>query len=149
MKAITLWQPWASLVAVGAKTIETRSWRTHYRGPIAIHAAKRPVARNLDRGFVGVAANWLRKNEAGQFFDWDVMDELPYGCVIATAFLVDILPTDRVNRHVINGREETFGDFSPGRFAWFLIDIKPVDPIPYRGKQGLWTLPDEAVRKAV
>ena len=40
MKALTLTQPWASLVACGAKTIETRSWRTPYRGPVAIHAAK-------------------------------------------------------------------------------------------------------------
>lgn len=41
MKAITLWQPWASLIACGAKTIETRSWGTPYRGPLAIHASKR------------------------------------------------------------------------------------------------------------
>src|SRR5574343_1234835 len=40
MKAITLHQPWATLVAIGAKRIETRSWSTNYRGPIAIHAAK-------------------------------------------------------------------------------------------------------------
>src|SRR5690348_17556570 len=40
MKALTLTQPWASLVAIGAKRIETRSWSTSYRGPLAIHAAK-------------------------------------------------------------------------------------------------------------
>ena len=39
MKAITIWQPWASLIACGAKKYETRSWPTKYRGPIAIHAA--------------------------------------------------------------------------------------------------------------
>lgn len=42
MKALTLWQPWASLIALGVKTIETRGWSTNYRGPLAIHAAKRP-----------------------------------------------------------------------------------------------------------
>lgn len=41
MKAISLWQPWASLVALGVKTIETRSWSTKYRGPLTIHAAAR------------------------------------------------------------------------------------------------------------
>jgi hypothetical protein len=41
MKAITIWQPWASLIAIGAKQYETRSWETKYRGPIAIHAAKK------------------------------------------------------------------------------------------------------------
>lgn len=40
MNAISLWQPWASLVAAGIKRIETRSWGTNFRGPIAIHAAK-------------------------------------------------------------------------------------------------------------
>jgi hypothetical protein len=43
MKAISLWQPWATLVAIGAKTIETRGWSTSYRGPIAIHAAKKLI----------------------------------------------------------------------------------------------------------
>lgn len=41
MKALTIWQPWATAIAIGAKRIETRSWETHYRGPIAIHAAAR------------------------------------------------------------------------------------------------------------
>ena len=36
-----MWQPWASLIAIGAKQIETRHWPTKYRGPIAIHTAKR------------------------------------------------------------------------------------------------------------
>ena len=48
MKAITIWQPWAFLLAMGAKQYETRSWETAYRGPIAIHAAKRPVRRIID-----------------------------------------------------------------------------------------------------
>lgn len=42
MKAVTLTQPWATLVAIGAKQIETRSWPTNYRGPLAIHAGKGP-----------------------------------------------------------------------------------------------------------
>lgn len=41
MRALTLWQPWATLVALGVKTIETRSWGTSYRGPLLIHAARR------------------------------------------------------------------------------------------------------------
>ncbi len=40
MKALSLTQPWASLVAIGAKNIETRSWSTGYRGWLAIHASK-------------------------------------------------------------------------------------------------------------
>ena len=48
MKAITVWQPWASLLVSGRKRYETRSWATSYRGPIAIHAAKRPVRQTID-----------------------------------------------------------------------------------------------------
>ncbi|PWJ51632.1 hypothetical protein [Faecalicatena contorta] len=39
MKAITLWQPWASLLACRVIEYETRSWAAKYRGPMAIHAA--------------------------------------------------------------------------------------------------------------
>ena len=48
MKALTIWQPWASLLVSGQKKYETRSWATDYRGPIAIHAAMRPVRRTID-----------------------------------------------------------------------------------------------------
>jgi hypothetical protein len=41
MKAVSLWQPFASLIYTGAKKIETRSWPTNYRGPLAIHAARK------------------------------------------------------------------------------------------------------------
>jgi len=47
MKALSLWQPWASAIALGSKRIETRGWATSYRGPLAIHAAKRCVKGEL------------------------------------------------------------------------------------------------------
>lgn len=57
MKAISLWQPWATLISTGDKTWETRSWATTYRGPLAIHAAKKfgPLERLLAfSGWYGV-----------------------------------------------------------------------------------------------
>ena len=47
MKAFTLTQPWASLIALLLKTFETRSWKTKYRGPLLIHAS-----RQVDQGFI-------------------------------------------------------------------------------------------------
>ena len=47
MKALTVWEPWASLMACGRKNIETRSWPTNYRGPLLICAAKRKVKKEL------------------------------------------------------------------------------------------------------
>lgn len=57
MKALSLRQPWASLIADGRKTIETRTWRTRYRGPLAIHASLRHYA-DLPRGGI-IAVAWL------------------------------------------------------------------------------------------
>lgn len=39
MKAITIKQPWASLIVHGIKDIENRTWLTHFRGRVLIHAA--------------------------------------------------------------------------------------------------------------
>ncbi len=50
MKCLSLRQPWASLVASGRKTIEVRSWRTHYRGPLVICASARPRHPPLPAG---------------------------------------------------------------------------------------------------
>ncbi len=67
MKALTLTQPWATLVAIGAKCIETRSWRTSYRGPLAIHAAKGfpKAAWNLCLGQPFKSALWPDYDEPG------------------------------------------------------------------------------------
>ena len=129
MKCLSLTQPWATLVAIGAKKVETRSWRTHYRGRIYIHAAKafpkwaQYIAQET-RPFSGVLN---RPN-----------DELPLGCLIATAKLVDCVPTAIVS---VSEQERAFGDYSIGRWAWFLEDIESIQqPIPWRGQLGLFTV---------
>jgi len=155
MKAITLWQPWASLIACGAKKYETRSWATRYRGPIAIHAAAvNPfkVIRGLDDTTIAAMKNILRSSGAlpqqGDF------RYLPLGAVVATAELVDCHPIfddgsgwlysaylQRPNRpqEYIHGYELEFGDWTPGRYAWELVNVQMLaEPIPVKGKQGLW-----------
>lgn len=81
MKAISLWQPWASLIAGGHKAIETRSWTTTYRGPLAIHATRKtsPVIRET-------CQHWPFSLYIG-----DLYDHLPRGCVLATAYLYDCI----------------------------------------------------------
>jgi len=239
MRAITIHQPYASLIACGAKRLETRSWRTNYRGRIAIHAAasdetweeiwrdahERPgtaaqvvdAVRRANPWWTG--AGWYADHHAVLADSWftDACDEppalLPLGAVVATAELVDCVPIvgstepptpDDLIFRTTDGRnlfrQQTVGDpwtetgvrfteltdqlpfgvFEPGRWAWLLDDIKPVnercpwcwgarfacplhgrlaicecptvplcrrcdgrgscDPIPARGKQGLWEL---------
>lgn len=172
MKTITLHQPWASLVALGVKTIETRSWSTTYRGPLAIHAAQRdPSVFEVGDFYVGredIGAPWWLYGEHGVW-------PMPFGSVIATCELVDVIPMfvewgDYFERAPIGalgegpmlyvgdlpglqivtpidthaGRTEgveeqrPYGDFAPGRFAWILEKIEPIDPVAARGRQGLW-----------
>lgn len=133
MKAISLWQPWATLVAHGLKHFETRSWYTGYRGTIAIHAAKRPARYDelngvITQGLFGIG--------------YQRLNELPYGCVVCTTILVDCEPTARVVERTffkeIAATERHFGDFAPGRFAWQLDTPIRMADIPARGSQGFW-----------
>ncbi len=139
MKALTIRQPWASLIAAGVKTIETRSWSTKYRGPLAIHAGKHPVQTNT----VG--------------YRWE--GNYPLGAVVATCTLAAVVPADRIEwcdepdfdrvsswvrvnapgiSVSVRRAQLPFGDFTPGRYAWLLTDITPCDPVPAKGRQGLW-----------
>lgn len=150
MKAISLWQPWASAVARGAKTIETRSWRTNYRGPLAIHAAKRKVICELIH--YGSMWGWrgaLGLRDTGTIFD------IPFGAIIAVCELIDCRPTgtftvDELDTHRGQGAyvwdERMLGNFEPGRFGWILRGARPFpEPIPYRGRQGFFEIPDDIV----
>ena len=144
MKTISLWQPWASAIALGAKRIETRSWSTSYRGPLAIHAAKRCIKEELIH--LSCLHNW----HGSLYFNQNFL-ALPFGAVIAICELVDCRPTEsftngeldavRFPPHlsVYGWTERSMGDFGLGRFGWVLANIKALDdPIPLKGMQGLF-----------
>lgn len=178
MKAITLHQPHASFVALGLKNIETRSWNTHYRGPLAIHAAATVPSWVLPLSFAGhtidkdnprpTAPAYLLR---GPSLAWPY--RLPLGAVVATCTLVDVVPMvgadgcknatthlcivnqsmllhspidepwpDGETEHIVSD-QLPYGDFTPGRFAWLLADITPLDPPvpspPGEWHRGLWT----------
>ena len=186
MKFLTIRQPWAQLIAVGAKTIETRPFSTKYRGPLAIHAGKAwpvPVGEwqvPSDRG-PGPMIERLVSPLAGTY-RWEAI-RAPLGAVVAVCDLIDVLPIVRgdtcpdhphfatpkpdapANRLVMCDPEHRFqtdryhgqlpfGDFTPGRFAWLLDNVRPIDPVPMKGAQGLRDLPADvedilAVRWAI
>lgn len=165
MKALTLWQPWASLLACGAKKYETRSWVTSYRGPIAFHAAKKPF-NTLD---FAIFDPYFAKAAVDAFEQTQLsINRLPLGAIIATAELVNcwyivVHPGTNVDisKHIPIGAESmtndkhrpdfadyfvpteqemAFGDWTPGRYAWEFANIKLLpEPIPTRGGQRLWT----------
>jgi hypothetical protein len=174
---LTLHQPWASLIALGVKTIETRSWSTKYRGPLAIHAGKKVVYGPVGDHYAEVAFSDVRHVEDCDCESGEIAPScvrgattrpcltkggqspliLPLGAVVATCTLVDVVPTGdwpKWHLHVLRQRfggeswddgqwnaalsEGDYGDFTPGRFAWLLADVTPLDPpVPFKGGQGL------------
>lgn len=132
MKALTLDQPFASAIALGLKTIETRSWWTGHRGPLAIHAAS--VARLAYKPtFYHCAPEHRATFIAAGYRDfW----ELPLGVVVAIADIVACEPVETVD---ISDQERHWGDYRPGRYAWRLANVHSlVRPIAIRGHQRIW-----------
>ena len=145
MKAISLWQPWASAIPAGLKTIETRSWATAYRGPLAIHAAKRWTAEELYFWQQNVG-NPERTAERDAFRKIGVLNSkmLPLGCIVATCTLYGCIATNEdppEHLHTPAANEGDWGNFSVGRFAWLLKDVEMIVPTPCVGRQGFfdWT----------
>ena len=133
LKALTLIQPFAQLCADGRKQIETRSWKTNYRGPLIIHAGKQ-----VDRDFAA---------DCGY-------DYLPTGAAVCIVDLwqCEPMPAKNFSRWLnrISFQEQQYGSYAPGRFAWH-VKLMHVFSIPQiiRGYQGLWNFhPVEAERRA-
>ena len=140
MKGLSLTQPWATLVALGAKRYETRSWATRYRGLIAIHASQGlpGYAREVCTGtpFLDVLLG------AG----YGHVNELPRGAILAICRIARCVPVTVLDLEVdkLSDDEIDFGDYTPGRYAWQLTDLHRLAvPIPCKGALGLWTVPPD------
>jgi len=116
-KCLTVRQPWADLIARGIKTIENRTWQTHHRGEIYIHAGSKlhitPISTiekkhqlQIDRG------------------------SLVFGAIIARVNLVDIV-------------SKSSSPYFTGPFGWVFDDIEAIEPIPCLGTMGLFNLPND------
>ena len=126
MKALTILDPWATLICEGKKTIETRNWDTNYRGKILIHTSRRSMPDKRYEEY---------RNE--NFVEHDSYK----GYIIGEVDLVDIKPFEEVlekiiqNKDIINYCTVEMGS----RFAWILDNAKIYDkPIPAKGNLGLW-----------
>ena len=134
MKAISLWQPWASLMMTELKRNETRSWPHHLYGPLVICAAKRRGESVSVPGFVDIPKEiplrifcGVREIHA---------NDLPLGVALGIVELYDCVPTEKADP---SETERLFGDYSPGRYAWKtrILEIFK-EPIPVIGKQGFF-----------
>lgn len=141
MKAISLWQPWASLVVHGQKKIETRAWpvpKTLIGKRIAIHAAlltRHDGLMNVPP-FLGL-------------LDGD----LPHGAVVGSVKLsscVRMTPTNIAEFTQRQPLEVQLGDWQPGRYAWVLREPRVLDsPVPVRGSQGFFRVDSALLRGTI
>jgi hypothetical protein len=131
MKVLSLLQPWATLVVTGIKKIETRSWRTAYRGELLIHASSGKKGRIL------VTESPFEKYIPD-------FSSLPFSAIIGKVILDGIVPIEQLYLsdaylNKLTLEEKAFGDYTKGRYAWLLLE--PVEfkkPVLTRGALGLW-----------
>jgi activating signal cointegrator 1 len=134
MKALSLTQPWAQLVVLGEKQFETRSWRSGYRGLLAIHASK---------GFPARAKDLLNARQFAQSLGlFGINKPLPLGAIVGIVELTSCIDTS-IARGRLTDKEVAFGNWSPERWAWQLKNPEMLNPIPCKGALGLWEVPAE------
>lgn len=132
MKALTVYQPHAQLIASGAKEYETRNWSHPYRGELAIHAARMWTFIEKHSAQQPPVPTLLA---AAGFPD---PESLPHGAIIAIVELVAIYDAWQLAPK-ISAQERQIGHYAPGRFAWRMkVKYRLPKPIPVHGDKGLW-----------
>ena len=135
MKAISIKEPFATLITNGMKKIETRSWKTNYRGEIFIHASGKSIAKEfLTNDYVVDLIKDMDMN---------------YGNIICRCNLVDCIYMDEEFLEYIkqNPTEYNVGEYKLGRYAWVMQDIEPIYPIPAKGQLNNWNFDGEINKK--
>lgn len=141
MKVLSLKQPWASLVAIGAKKWETRSWKPspamHYilqHDGILIHSSAK--IGKMEAGLMTFPPFAQHRDEIGAF---------PLGKIVCWVRVGRIIPTtqwledNQPDIYAINTEEREFGNYESGRWAWELTELVKFDnPIPAKGALSLW-----------
>ena len=127
MKVLSLIEPWATLIKEGKKVIETRSWKTSYRGELYIHASSKKIKRS----------------DAHTIELLKLIPDVPmgYGHILCKCKLVDCVYMDQDFLKQIEKNKQEFlcGEYSLGRYAWILEDVEPLDvPIPAKGHLNIW-----------
>ncbi len=125
MKVVSIKEPFATLIKEKKKYIETRSWKTNYRGELYIHASGKTLAKE----FINEKVLKLIENL-----------DMNYGKIICKANLVDcvLMDKDFIYKIQKNTQEYYCGLYEEGRYAWILENIEPIAPIEAKGKLNIW-----------
>lgn len=129
IKVLSLTKPCATLIKNGIKTIETRSWKTNYRGKLYIHASSTRIPKKF--------------KENKDLMSLVNVNELNFGNIICVCDLVDCIEmTDEFIKKIKkNKNEHACGLYKKGRYAWILKNTKVLDnPIKAKGHLGIWNM---------
>lgn len=137
MKVLSLWEPWATLAVVGHKKFETRSWKTKHRGQLLIHAAQKWSKAQKDllnkiefRYAIASAGLWPFKPNLG--------------CIIGSVEIYDCIPTEDMS-HYLDNLQRAFGDYSDGRFAWYMKNELECKPVHVIGRQRIFNYNEQKI----
>ena len=127
IKVLSIIEPWATLIKERKKFIETRSWKTSYRGELYIHASNKTIKENDEE------ISKLLK----------LIPDIPmgYGHIICKCKLVDCIYMNQEFIEKIREDKQEFmcGEYSLGRYAWILENIEPLEEqIPAKGHLNIW-----------
>lgn len=140
-RALTLWEPWATLLVAGIKHFETRDWDTSFRGPLLITASKpSSESRRVFHAQMSEPVTVRALEAAGV---WPVQGPALVG-------IVDLASTFRMGRKTpVSELERHLGNWTPGRFAWHVErPVRFASQVECRGRQGLWVPEPELVLEA-
>lgn len=133
MKVLSIREPYATLIKNKIKYVETRSWKTNYRGKIYIHSCK---------------GKYPIKDKVKHLIN---IEDLKYGFIICEAELVDCIYIDKEFANKMeNENIENYlcGDYTEGRYAWVLTNIQNLtEPIEIGGQLGLWNYMEDEVNE--
>jgi activating signal cointegrator 1 len=153
IKALTIYQPWASLIALGEKKIETREWYTPHRGPLAIHAGlndlhvqnihasvKRALHSRQARVEAPFVPAFLQMCEARGLKPLEWLWNLPLGEVVGLATMTRCETMTSTLIKAQTPQELAFGGWGLGRHAWVLENAYALKPtVKAKGAQGIWS----------
>lgn len=149
MKALSLTQPWASLMAIGAKINETRGWPCAYNGDIAICSTKEYWRNTVpDYACDALIRLWSQAHDFPGYHGnvKDLYDSLPFGKVVCVVEKCGCVSTndDNGDDRSLTSKELELGDYSPGRFYYPTRNLRRLkEPVLVKGMQGLFNLPPE------